>query len=171
MSIKIFSILTVLLLFISCKKTQETTPEETEKQQSKNVTEKDISKLKYTEYALDSKTEVIIKDWQEYYQLKDIIDNVKKGDLSFFYDNEDTIQILIKKIKETIPTDIISDGILARLLVLETKLLKLKSLSNLSTTSKQELLNTIEEFLVAFSNVNFQMNKKVEFDNQNIETL
>lgn len=99
MSIKIFSVLTVLLLFISCKKTQETTPEETEKQQSKNVTEKDISKLKYTEYALDSKTEVIIKDWQEYYQLKDIIDNVKKGDLSFFYDNEDTIQILIKKIK------------------------------------------------------------------------
>ena len=170
MSIKILSLLCVLTVFVSCKKTQENDTANTiDKQQIQAITEQDLAKLKYVDYVLDFKTEEAIKDWQEYFQLQDVIDEVKKADLSFFNDNEENIKILISKLKENIPDQLNSEGVLARFLVLETKLLKLESLSNLSTTTKEELISIIKEFFVSFSNVNFQMNKKLEFDNQLIE--
>ncbi|GAA4800785.1 hypothetical protein [Litoribaculum gwangyangense] len=171
MIIKILSAVGLLMLLVSCKKNQETSTsmDNSEYLQNQNITEQDIAKLKYTDYILDSKTEEVIKDWQEYYQLQDVINNVKKADLSFFNNNEENIKSIPEKLKESIPEELNSESILARLLVLETKLFKLESLSNLSTTSKEELLNTIKEFLVAFSHVNFQMNKKVEFDSRTIE--
>jgi hypothetical protein len=170
MSIKTLSVLCLLTLFVSCKKTQENDTSNTiEKQQIQAITEQDLLKLKYADYVLDFKTEEAIKDWQEYFQLQEVINKVKKADLSFFNDNEENIKILISKLKENIPNQVNSEGVLARLLVLETKMLKLESLSNLSTTTKQELISIIKEFFVSFSNVNFQMNKKLEFDNQLIE--
>jgi hypothetical protein len=170
MSIKTLSVLCLLTLFVSCKKTQENDTSNTiEKQQIQAITEQNLLKLKYADYVLDFKTEEAIKDWQEYFQLQEVINKVKKADLSFFNDNEENIKILISKLKENIPNQVNSEGVLARLLVLETKMLKLESLSNLSTTTKQELISIIKEFFVSFSNVNFQMNKKLEFDNQLIE--
>lgn len=159
------------MLLVSCKKNQETTTNiNAEKnQQNQNITEQDVVKLKYVDYILDDNTEQVIKDWQEYHQLQDVINNIKKADLSFFKDNDVTIKTLLKNLKDNLPYEVNSESILARILVLETKLLKLESLSNLSTTSKEELLNTIKEFLTAFSNLNFQMNKKVEFDSRTIE--
>lgn len=170
MSLKILTVFSLVFLIVSCKKTQDTEVSNTNKiTQSQEVSEQDISKLKYIEYALDSKTEDVIKDWQEYYQLQDIILSIKQGDLSFFYNNEDEIKMFLKNLKDNMPNQINSASITARILVLETKLLKLESLSNLSTTSKKELLSTIKEFLVSFTNVNFQMNKKIEFDDRDIE--
>jgi hypothetical protein len=171
MRIKALMVLSIfLLLAFSCKKAQETNlNSDTKKQDIQEITEQDISKLKYTDYVLDYKTEEVIKDWQEYYELQDIIINVKKGDLSFFNNNAEEVKILVSKLNESIPELVKSPSISARMLVLETKLFKLESLANLSTTSKEELLNSIKEFLVAFSNINFQMNKKVEFDGRNIE--
>ena len=170
MSLKILTVFSLVFLIVSCKKIQDTEVSNTNKiTQSQEVSEQDISKLKYIEYALDSKTEDVIKDWQEYYQLQDIILSIKQGDLSFFYNNEDEIKMFLKNLKDNMPNQINSASITARILVLETKLLKLESLSNLSTTSKKELLSTIKEFLVSFTNVNFQMNKKIEFDDRDIE--
>lgn len=169
MVIKTLNILCLLLILISCKNNQETSPDDNVEKQSQEITELDISKLKYTDYALDAKTEDVIKDWQAYYQLQDVIINIKKGDLSFFNNNEEEVKILLSKLRESIPQQISSPSVLARMLVLETKILKLESLSNLATTSKEELLNTIKEFLVACSNINFQMNKKIEFDGRDIE--
>lgn len=170
MNLKVLAVFSLIILLVSCKKTQDTeATNSTEKELSQDLTEQEISKLKYTEYILDPKTEDIIKDWKEYYQFQDIITSVKKGDLSFFYNNDEEVKLLVKNLKANIPAQINSASISARLLVLETKLLKLESLSNLSTTSKEKLLNTIKEFFVAYSNINFQMNKKVEFDNRNIE--
>lgn len=166
----ISSALIVIILLVSCKNNEENNvPNVIENQQVQDILVEDISNLKYVDYVLDFKTEEAIKDWQEYYELQNVINEVKKSDLSFFNDNEENIKILISKLKENIPAEVNSDGILARLLVLETKLLKLQSLSNLSTTTKEELLTIIKEFFVSFSNVNFQMNKKIEFDNRAIE--
>ena len=169
MRIKVLSILSLIVLLVSCKKTQETPTDNIEEQQTQDITEQDIAKLKFIDYALDSKTDEAIKDWKEYFELQDVITNVKKADLIFFNDNEENVKLLAKKLKENIPSTLNSEPVLARMLVLETKIFKLESLSNLSTTSKEELLNTIKEFLVAFSNLNFQMNKKIEFDNRSIE--
>lgn len=170
MRIKTLVILSFLVLFSACKKTQETsTEDQIEQNKNQKITEQDVAKLKYVEYALDSKTEAIILDWADYTQIEDVIANIKKGDLTFFNDNEKAIKLLLRDFKQNIPASLNSSSIIARILVLETKILKLESLANLSTTSKAELLETIKEFFVSFYTLSFQMNKKVEFDNRSIE--
>ena len=170
MRFKSLVILSFLFLFSACKKTQEdAVKDEIEQNKSQEITEQDVSKLKYIEYALDSSTDETIQDWVEYGQIEEVVDNIKQGDLSFFNDNKKAIQLLLKDQKETLPEALNSESIIARILVLETKILKLESLANLSTTTKEELLETIKEFFVSFYTLSFQMNKKIEFDNRSIE--
>ena len=170
MNFKFLSILSVLVIFFSCKKPSGNSELNiTKTTDSQEITEKDISKLRYTDYILDSRTEDVIVNWIEYTQLQDVINNIRKGDLSFFNNNKKEIKELLNNLKHTIPTEVNTPSIIARITALETKLLKLESLSNLSTTSKPELIATIKEFLVAFSNLNLQMNKKLEADNIIIE--
>lgn len=170
MSIKFLALVSMFTIFFSCKQTKEDTlAENTNGNTTQEITEKDLSNLDFIEFALDPKTEQVIEDWQEYYQLQDVIINVKKGDLSFFSDNKKGIKVLFHELLENIPDEVNSPATLARILALKTKLYKLESLSNLTTTSKEELKETIKEFLESFSNLNFQMNKKIEKDNQNIE--
>jgi len=141
MRIKVLLFLSVLILFSGCKKTQDASAEnQTTPSNSQDITELDISKLKYIEYALDAKTEEIVVDWPEYIQIEEIIAKIKKGDLTYFKDNDKVIKLLIKELKENIPQPVESASILARIQVLETKILKLESLTNLTTTSKEELL-------------------------------
>tara|TARA_R110002050_G_scaffold57866_7_gene130246 strand:+ start:35255 stop:35773 length:519 start_codon:yes stop_codon:yes gene_type:complete len=170
MNIKFLVALSLFIMFTSCKQKQETNLSDSkDKNTSKGITEKDLSKLNYIEFTLDEKTKKAIIDWNEYNELQSIVTNVKKGNLSYFDNDGDPIKELIKNSKQTIPTAVNSDATLARITALETKLYKLESSSNLSTTSKKELIETIKEFLESFSNLNFQMNKKLEKENQNIE--
>jgi len=69
---------------------------------------------------------------------------------------------------ETTPENINTDGIKARLLVLQNMYLKLSSSANLSTSTKKELKKDIKDLLEAFSNLNYQINKKFEKDAQRI---
>ncbi|MFD0990296.1 hypothetical protein ACFQ1R_09325 [Mariniflexile jejuense] len=170
MTIKFFSILCICTLMFSCKKNQDAKEQVVEKpNESKTIKAKDIAKLKYTDYILDTRAGDSIASWNEYKQLETIITNIKKGDLSFFIANEKAVNELMTNLKQNIPLEVNSDAILARITALETKVLKLESLSNLSTTKKPELLSVIKEFLVSFSNLNLQMNKKIENDNIIIE--
>ena len=163
-------ILSFLFLFFSCKKTQENDINgEEEQKKTQFITEQDVAKLRYIEYALDSKTEEIVADWGEFIQIDELVVDIKKGDISFFTENKESIPLLVKELKQNIPESLNSSSIIARLLVLETKILKLRSLANLSTTTKTELLNNIKEFFVAYYTLTFQMNKKVEFDTRTIE--
>ncbi len=170
MRIKTLSILSLLVIFLSCKKDQENNTEDKAGDIEKNeVIEKDISKIDYIEFELDSKAEDVIKDWTEYQQLQEAILDIKKGDLSFFNDNKEVINTLLRGLKKNIPKKIKAASISARITALETKFRKLQSLSNLSTTNKKELLATIKDFLVSFSSFNFQINKKIEYDTRKIE--
>ncbi|WP_194767254.1 hypothetical protein [Tamlana sp. I1] len=170
MRIKILMLLGLIIVFSSCKnEKEEQTTEKIEVNNSHAVSQQDIEKLDYIEYAIDDKVANQIKDWTEYHQLQTVINSTKKGDLSYFNDNEKAIKTAFKELKSKIPSAVKSPSISARILVVETKLYKLESLANLATTSKEELLATIKELLVAFSNLNLQMNKKVEFDSINIE--
>jgi len=170
MKFKILIVFSILLFISACKKTTETEIDtETEETSTLGLSEKNIGKLKYIEYALDEKTEKTIEDWQEYYQLETVINNVKKADLTFFYDNDKNIKTLLKDLKKDIPDAVNSNATMARIMALETYLYKLKSLSNLDTTDKNDLLLSVKDFLISFSNLNFQMNQKIEADNINIE--
>ncbi|MCB4807043.1 hypothetical protein LG651_02185 [Tamlana sp. 62-3] len=171
MNFKGFIIISLLLVFISCKKDSEN-KEITQEEKEKHVhlvTEQEVTKLKYVDFALDLKTEEAIKDWKPYFELSDVISKVKVGDLGFFMAEENEVNLLLTNLDKTIPDAVNSPSITARILVLKTMMLKLKSLANLDTRNRDELLLAIKEYLTAYSNVNYQMNKKIEFDVRNIE--
>lgn len=170
MRFKILILLTLIFFYSGCKKnTENENTKSIEQNNTLGISEKDIENLDYIDYALDKKADTIIQDWTEYLQIQDVTNSVKTGDLSFFNDNTKAIKLLLVALKRNIPEAVKATSIEARLLVVETKLYKLESLSNLSSTGKEELLATIKEFLVAFSNLKLQINKKVEFDSRIIE--
>lgn len=170
MKLKFLGIVWVLLFFVSCKKKQDDAALVVEKPvESQVIKVKDVAKIKYTDYILDSRAEDSIVNWMAYKQLDEVVNNLKKADLSFFKANEKNVKELVRNLKQTIPAEINNNAITARITALETQLLKLESLYNLSTTTKPELLENIRAFLVAFSNLNLQMNKKIEADNIIIE--
>ena len=170
MNIKFLSLILLFVVCFSCKNTQEkNTNTAVDENLKRDISKDDISNLDPIEYVLDEKTETIIENWSEYSELNDVITNVRDGDLSFFKDNDDVIKTLFKNLKTKIPEAIKTPSITARMVALETKFYKLKSLSNLSNTTKAELNAVIKEFLESFSYFNLQMNKKIENDSQNTE--
>ena len=170
MKIKFLSLACIILLLVSCKKTQDNTTLDIQKPvESQKIKEKDIAKIKYTEYILDSRADDFIMNWKAYAQLQEVIVNLKKADFSFFENNDKGIIELLRNLKQNIPAELNTNAIKARVTTLETKLLKLESLYNLSTTTKPELIENIKAFLIASSNMNLQMNKKIEADNMIIE--
>jgi hypothetical protein len=169
-----FLVAFILLTSLSCKKQPETINKDVKTaDKSQVITEKDIAKFRYSDFGLDEKVSLLIESWQEYSDLEKIILNVKAGDLSYFKnDAKKNLKTLLGDLRETIPDTIKTPSVLARITAIETKLYKTESLSNLSTTKREELESTLKELLVSFSNLNFQMNKKLESDfhsNQNPE--
>lgn len=169
MKVKYLSVF-ILLCFFSCKKEQENSELiVVKKNDSLLIKEKDIVKLQYTDYILDDRTGNVVERWLDYTKLQEVINNVKKGDLSFFKGDAQTVRDLLKNLKQTIPYEVNTPSILARIAALETKVYKLESISKLPNSSKSELLELTKELLTAFSNLNLQMNKKLEADNIIIE--
>ncbi|MFV0565827.1 MAG: hypothetical protein ACK5NB_08350 [Flavobacteriaceae bacterium] len=166
MTNKLLIIFSLCLLTTACKNTQDNTDIDATTN-TQDLTEKDIAKLKYTDYILDDKTEKTVTDWAQYHQLQEVINNIKKGDLSYFNDNEKTITDLFKDLKQHTPETLKTDAITVRITAFETQFYKLGNLSVLSSTSKQQLQATIKDVLIAFSNLNLQMNKKMEADHYN----
>lgn len=170
MDMKFISILCILIFAFSCKNNQDKLEIVSDKNtDSLVVTKEDISKIRYTDYLLDSRVKTVIVNWTAYKQLVDIIENIKKSDINFFINNKKELLELLVSLKQNVPMEINNASVLSRISALETKLLKFESLANLSTTRKAELLINIEDILVAFSNLNLQMNKKIEIDNIIIE--
>ena len=170
MNAKFLCILTLFILFLSCKKTQEeNTNDIAEVKQNDVITESDISKLDYIEFVPSPEVEELTQNWTEYIELQEQVRQIKKGHLSYFNDNEEAIKNLFESIVEAIPEQLNNNSIVARIKAVETKFYKLESFANLETTTKEELLLTIKEFLISITNLDLQMNKTIELENQNIE--
>ena len=107
--------------------------------------------------------------WQPYITIADAVESLKQADFSFFTADIEVFNSAIKDLENTIPEPIKTQSIQARVLALKTQLLKLKGLVALQAISKKEKLLAVKEVFVAFSNLNLQINKKVEKDSQNIE--
>ncbi|MCX7551482.1 hypothetical protein [Xanthomarina sp. F2636L] len=132
------------------------------------LSKQEIKKLNYTEYLLDSKVKVLTKNWIKYNELNGVILNIKQADLTYFKDNHEILEALINDLKQSIPDKVNSPATMSRLIALETKLYKLESVVNLSNESPENIMLTIKEVLVSFSNLNLQMNKKIERESQKI---
>lgn len=170
---KYLTVLISILLFLnlSCDNTNpsnEKTLQEVTSIEFK-VSEKDVNKIKFTEFALSDLTEKQTGDWQKFQELQKKIDILKKGDLSFFSDDSTILKSFIDDLKIETPETLNIPSILVRLSVLEVSIFKLKSAIDLNNIEKEFLLNAIKEVLVANSNIILQMNKKFEKDSQKIE--
>lgn len=171
-SIKI-SILFLVILFISSCNNQTTNNsniiEEIETIDSSQITSRDITKLKYTDFALSNLTKSKTSNWQKFNELTDKIEILKTGDLSFFSDDKAILVGFLNDLKNEIPESLKTPAILVRLSVIETNFLKLEGLASLSSAKKEDLLIIIKDVLVSYTNLVFQMNKKFEKESQNIE--
>ncbi|KAB1069780.1 hypothetical protein F6U93_02925 [Tamlana haliotis] len=170
MRTQIFLALGILLWFSACKSDQDdNTLAEPVVDNSQVVSEEDIENLNLTEFTLDGEVRTIIKDWTEYFKLQDIVTKVEDGNFSYFKDNEKDLKETFKALKNHTPETVKTPSISARILALETKFYKFESLYNLGSTSEEELTLSTKELLVAFSNFNLQLNKKIEFDGINVQ--
>ncbi len=161
----------LLFMFFGCKsdtENAELTDAATD-DDSKVITEKDIKKLKYTDYIFGADARVAGATWQKYNELEKQIDLLKKGNFSFFKTEKPLLKTFIEDLKKEQPAALKSPAVDARILVLETQLLKLQSHLTLSNIKKEDALKTIYDFLVSFANLNLQINKKLEFESQKIE--
>ncbi|MGC6432039.1 MAG: hypothetical protein ACON5F_13420 [Jejuia sp.] len=167
--------LLLLFLVLSACKTEpqdnaETTEVETiETETTTVISETDIAKLNYIEFDLDSKVEAIVEVWEPYFELSTAIGNFKKADFSFYEKDEKAVSELIKNMRKTIPDTLDTQGILSRITIVESMLYKLKESYNVPNATKEEVGETLKELFVSYSNLNFQLNKKLEKDSQRID--
>lgn len=137
-------------------------------QDSTSITKADIENLNYTEFILDEDSDKILVGWLKYREMSDRITEIKNGDLSFFKGDKKIVETFIQEFTDTVPSNISDEAILARVLIVRTMYLKLNSVINMSTSSKTAIEKSVKDLLEAFSNLNFQINKKFERDAQNI---
>ncbi len=133
------------------------------------ITANDISKIKFTEYALSKITQNKTINWQIFNELSNKIELLRTGDLSFFRDDKAILEGFIADLRNEIPESLNTQSILVRLTVIETVFLKLEGLASLKTAKKEKLLMAIKDVLLSYTNLIFQMNKKFEKESQKIE--
>src|SRR5690606_23910900 len=100
-----FLIACILLTCLSCKKESQNIDKDLKAiKKSQIITQKDIDKFKYLDFSLDGEVSVLIEYWQGYKNLEKIINNVKKGDLSYFKnDAKKNLNTLMIELKEMMP--------------------------------------------------------------------
>lgn len=169
MILRLFKIICFCVVITACNgKKQQEIDKTTKTNTTNSLIEADVAKLKYLEFDLDPKVEVLAEPWQPYTRLSTTTELVKKADFSFFDEDDQAVFELIKELRNTIPDTLKTQSVLSRITIVENMLYKLDESYKLSTTTKPELLSSVKSFLVSYSNLNFQLNKKLEKDNQNI---
>jgi hypothetical protein len=170
--IKIFTFLSITLFILSCNpdvKNESAIVEKITTIDSSIITANDISKIKFTEYALSKITQSKTSNWQKFNELSNKIELLRTGDFSFFRDDKAILEGFIADLRNEIPESLNTQSILVRLTVIETVFLKLEGLASLKTAKKEDLLIAIKDVLLSYTNLIFQMNKKFEKESQKIE--
>lgn len=157
---------------MSCN-TSNKSPEDSKSTQSEEqlpeITVGDIEALKYEDYVLSDASSQATSNWQKFQELSSQVEFLKKADLNFFKGDKQTLLSLMTDLKEEMPEVINTSPVNSRILVLETKLLKLQNSLTITNISKEEKLQDIKDVLIAFSNLNLHINKKLEFDANDVE--
>nr|WP_321229557.1 hypothetical protein [uncultured Psychroserpens sp.] len=154
----------------SCKsdKVSEVILETQEQIDAKTISQKDIESIRYDEFGLSSDSQKAVNDWQKFQELNIQIDLLKNGDLAYFSGDPLIIKTFLQELRTEIPKQLRTNEVSARITALDTKTQKLNSLLRLANIDKQEKLNAIREFFVTTSNLNLQINKKFEFEKNNV---
>ena len=78
--------------------------------------------------------------------------------------NQVELKKFITEFKASIPKEFLTNPIVSRTVILETMLLKLNENLTLDNIDDRDKLLSVKEVLIAFSNLNYQINKKLERD-------
>ncbi len=161
---------TLFFALSSCKESKVAEfIEDIEEQNDPNtITQKEIESIRYDDFVLRADSQVATTDWQKFQELTTQVEVLKKADLSYFSGDPLLIQTLLQEMRTEIPSELDTNEISARITALDTKTQKLNSLLRLPNVSKADKIKAITEFFIAVSNLNLQINKKFEFDNNNI---
>ena len=154
------------LLLISCgdDKVETEVIDNENSNQKITITSKAIENFDYNDYVLSTNGELAVKDWEKYQELAIQISYLKKADLSFFNGDKKLLKEFISEFKGEIPSDIETNPIVSRAVIIETSLLKLNENLTLDNIDSSLKLESVKEVFVAFSNLNYQINKKLERD-------
>ncbi|WP_439151091.1 hypothetical protein [Winogradskyella sp.] len=128
------------------------------------INAKEIENFIYTDYALSPEGEDAVSQWEKYRELAIQITYLKKADLSFFNGDIELLKTFVTELKAGIPDQLQTNSINSRVLVVENTLLKLHDDLTLSNIDVKKKRLSIRDVLVAFSNLNLQINRKIEFD-------
>lgn len=170
---KIHSLVTaffIVFILASCQSNKnETVEEQTETTNTWEFSKEDLKTLDQAEFVIDVKAKPTIAQWSKYNEAVQLVEDIKSGNLSFFMENHELVEALVKDLKENLPEAIATPAVKARLLVFETQLFKLESELNLDTANRDSVLKTAKKTLLAFNNITLQINKKYEKESQQIE--
>ncbi|GAB1856798.1 hypothetical protein MHTCC0001_16340 [Flavobacteriaceae bacterium MHTCC 0001] len=169
MTIRFLAISSICILLVCCKKnTENDTTKEANASKNSIITELDIKALQYTDFGLDQRAKQLVEPWEAYQNLEGTITAIKTADFSFFETDEKATLELVKSLKESIPDTLNTPSIYSRIKIVETMLYKTEDVTTLTNIPKPEVAKTIKDLFVSFSNLNFQINKKIEKDNRKI---
>ncbi|WP_298893372.1 hypothetical protein [uncultured Psychroserpens sp.] len=158
------------LLLTNCKgdTVSEVIEETQEEIDARKISQKDIESFRYADFGLSSDAQKAVTDWQKFQELNTQIELLKKSDLSFFNGDLLLLKTFLTELRTEMPEQLQTNEINARITALDTKGQKLNSLLTINNISKEEKLQGIKELLIAVSNLNLQINKKFEFDKNNV---
>lgn len=164
MKIGLYLISAICFLFLGCtdKEASSKVSEIENNEQTSLITKKTIENFAYTDYALSPESEKALANWEKYQELAIQISYLKKTDLSFFKGDRDELKKFINEFKASTPKEFMTNPIISRTVIVETALLKLNENLTLDHIEDRIKLLSIKEVLIAFSNLNYRMNKKLE---------
>ncbi|WP_296386623.1 hypothetical protein, partial [Winogradskyella sp.] len=125
---------------------------------------KAIENFDYTDYVLSENAEKVVANWEKYQEFAIQISYLKKADLSFFNGDKILLKTFIKEFKVGIPDTLQTNPIVSRQVIIETKLLKLNENLTIDNIDGKTKLLGVKDVLIAFSDLNYQINKKLERD-------
>ena len=142
--------------------------DQTEISAKKEISAKAIERFNYNDYILSPDAEKEVQSWTKFLELETQISYLKTADIAFFIEERDTLKNFIDSLRISVPENIKTNPVNARITALETTLLKLNNDLNLDNYSAEKKLKSIKELLIANSNLLFVINKKLEFDKNDI---
>ena len=163
--------LLILAVHLQCKGINEenNTDTQTNNTATQKVTANDIAQIKYTEYVLSDLAQKRTNDWFTFKLLTTEIENLKKGNLSFFIDDITILKGFVDELINETPELLTVSSIMVRISVIKTAIYKLEDTSTSTNIDKQPILNNIEDLLLAYNHLLLQINKRVEKESRNIK--
>nr|WP_321221164.1 hypothetical protein [uncultured Psychroserpens sp.] len=162
--------MSICVLVASCKrdKVTQAVVETQEQIEAKTISKQNIESLRFDDYGLSLDSQKAVNDWQKFQELNNHIETLKEADLTYFTGDPLIVQTLLKELRTEMPAQLKTNEISARITALDTKAQKLNSLLRIDNIEKNEKIKAIKEFLVSMSNLNLQINKKFEFEKNNV---